>query len=695
MDYFFNPQGIALVGATPNPLKGGNAILKNLIKSATENIYPVNPRYQEIEGLACYESLAHIPDPVDLAIVFIPVKMVPKIIEGCAKRGIKGVIIESSGFAESGEKGQQVQKELTTFARKVGVRLWGPNCMGLVDAVNKRVFSFISIEMWDNLMPGDVSLIVQSGMLSGAFLIDCMSHGIMGISKVCSIGNKMDVDECELLEYLLTDADTKVIGLYLESITQGRRFLEICQRATKPIVVLKGGKSAMGAQAAMGHTASMAGNGAIISGALAQAGVVEATGFKQMRDLCRTLAAYPSTPQGSKGRVAILTYSGGAGIVSTDFMENLNVTPATLTDHSKETLKEIFPEWMAPSNPIDLWPAVEQHGAQKAYGTALEAVCQDPDIDAIFIHAFAGGFNLNLDMEFLTRKAREMGKSVFCWLIGKESEAKIFQIKTQASGIPVYGELFRAVECMDAVFAHGKRPPCKNRAMDNKGEMLLHDDLETKLISHPGVLDEHDAKTVLAACHIPVTLEKVVNSPEAACKEATAHLSFPVVMKGLTPGGLHKTEAGLVKLNIDSPDQVEKAFTDLTQAMDGQGKILVQQQIKGDLELIAGVVQDPQFGPCVMIGLGGVMAEVLDDAVFGVAPLDHGDALALVGRLKHQKLLNGFRGAAAVDRDALADILSALGQLAMDNPQIKEIDVNPLVVANAKPIAVDASIIVL
>ena len=693
MDSFFNPRGIALIGATPNPLKGGNAILKNLIRGFTGKIYPVNPRYKEIEGIACHKSIADVPDPVDLAIVFIPGKIVPQIIKECADRGIKRVIIESSGFAESGEAGLKMQQDLLTFARKAGLRIWGPNCMGLVDAVNKYIFSFASPGLWDDLLPGEVSLIVQSGMLSGAFLIDCMSHGTMGISKVCSIGNKMDVDECEILEYMLTDPNTKVIGLYLESINQGRRFLEICRRSTKPIVLLKGGKSAMGARAAMGHTASMAGNGAVISCAMAQAGVMEATDFKQMMDICRSLAAYPRIKSTGKGRVAILTYTGGAGIVSADFMENFYLEPATLSDKSIASLKTVFPEWMPPANPVDLWPAVEQHGAEKAYGTAIEAACEDPGIDAIFIHAFSGGFALNLDLKTLTKKAREMGKPIFCWLIGKEDETKTFQMETQACGIPVYREIYRAVECINAVFVHGKEMADSEKFHEPTDLTISHDIVKASLQGRKGVLDEHDAKTVLAACHIPIALEKVVDTLESACNKATSDFSFPVVMKGLAPDSVHKTEAGLVKLNIESTDQVTKAFKDLNQAMEGKGKILIQQQIKGDLELIAGVVKDPQFGPCVMIGLGGVMAEVLDDAVFGVAPLEYGDALALMDRLKHQKLLNGFRGAAAVDRNSLAEILCALGDLAVNYPKIKEIDVNPMIISQGKPIAVDASII--
>jgi acyl-CoA synthetase (NDP forming) len=295
----------------------------------------------------------------------------------------------------------------------------------------------------------------------------------------------------------------------------------------------------------------------------------------------------------------------------------------------------------------------------------------------------------------LTKKAREKGKPVFCWLIGEEAAAKTYQMETQDSGIPVYREIFRAIECMNAVFVHGRQAALQEQSLVNGDDLksITPDAVEHLLKDRSGVLDEYDSKVVLEVCNIPVTREHVVASSEAACDLAVSRIPFPVVMKGLVPDSVHKTEAGLVKLNLTSTSQVKAAFEDLKQGMDGRGKILIQEQIMGELELIAGMVRDPQFGPCVMVGLGGVMAEVLDDAVFGVASLTHEDALGLLDRLKHQSLLDGFRGAVAVDRDTLANSLSALGQLAMDYPQVKEIDVNPLIISQGKPIAVDASII--
>jgi len=454
MNFFFNPRGIAIIGASTNPFKGGYNILKNIVTGYKGGIYPVNPKYNEIEGLTCYDSVQNVPDPVDMAIVFVPARIAVKAVKECAQRGIKGIMIQSAGFAETGPTGQSLQNELLRIREETGVRLWGPNCMGLVDAVNRHVFSFVLPGIWDDgLMPGEVSLIVQSGMLSAGFLIDTVSHGTMGISKACSIGNKADVNECDILEYLISDPDTKAIGAYLESITDGKRFLKACRSTPKPIVILKGGKSEKGAKAAMSHTSSLAGDAAVISGALAQAHVTEANDFQQMLDLCRTRAMYSYLKKPGKGRTAILTYSGGAGIVSADFMDQMGLELADLSPKTFQKLGEIFPEWMPPSNPVDMWPAIEKNGAEKVYETAFEAVFSDPNVDAVLFHIFIGGIIATLDISPLVDIARKHEKPLFVWLLGRREEALKFQLHVQDLGVPVYRELHRAVECMSAIFA--------------------------------------------------------------------------------------------------------------------------------------------------------------------------------------------------------------------------------------------------
>jgi len=428
--------------------------LKNLLSGFPGNIYPVNPRYTGISGLPCFPAIDQVPDPVELAIIFVPAEATPELVHACAERGLPGVIIQCAGFAETGKKGKALQGQLAEISKQTGIRIWGPNCMGMVDAVHKRVFSFVTPSIWDEgLLPGSISLIVQSGMLSAGFLIDMMTRDKMGISKVCSLGNKVDVNECDILEYLLKDPDTAVIGLYLESIKEGRRFFEICQNAGKPVVVLKGGKSESGARAAMSHTASMAGNSAIIKGAMTQAGVVQANDFKQMMDFSHTLALFPNAHTRRPGRIAIATFSGGAGIVSSDFLEHHNLALADLTTDTLKSLKTVFPPWMPPANPIDLWPAIERSGVDKAYGRTIEALCADPGVDAVFMHAFVGGLIWRLKLAPIVEMVRKAGKPIFLWLIGSENNTRQFEEEARDLKVPVFRELSRAVECMGAVFS--------------------------------------------------------------------------------------------------------------------------------------------------------------------------------------------------------------------------------------------------
>jgi acetate---CoA ligase (ADP-forming) len=461
MDFFFNPRGIAVVGATPNPLKGGNAILKNILLGYRGGIYPVNPKYGRIEGLTCYPSVDAIPDPVDLAIVFVPAPQVPAAVEGCAAREVSGVIIESGGFAETGAEGRHLQDRLSEIAVRTGIRIWGPNCMGLVDCVHRRIFSFMDpkAQEQEEFIPGTVSLVVQSGMLSAIFLIDMMSNAAMGVSKVCSLGNKIDVDECDVLEYFLDDPDTEVIGLYLESFSHGRRFLELCRRSAKPIVVLKGGRSQQGAEAALSHTASLAGNQRIIAGALAQAGVTEARDFKQMMDLCRSLALMKPPASGSD-RVAVLTLSGGAGIVATDFVAEQGLAMADLSPSTKRSLATLFPEWMPVTNPVDLWPAVERQTGNHpdVVGRSLAALLDDPEVDAVFFHAFVSSPRSRPNMAELSTRLRRAGKPLVAWVIGRRDDVYAFQKEALVHGIPVFTEISRATECLAAILSQKRRP---------------------------------------------------------------------------------------------------------------------------------------------------------------------------------------------------------------------------------------------
>src|SRR4030042_6872839 len=320
LDFFFQPKGVAVIGATNDNRKGGFHIVRNALEGYKGKLYPVNPKYSEILELPCYPDVESIPENFDLAVYFIPAKFLPDTIRACAGKGVKGIIIESAGFSEVGPEGKKIQEDSVALAREHGIRLWGPNCMGYLDGHSRNVFSFMFSNIWTTLLkPGNVSLIVQSGMLSAGFLMMMMERGGMDISKVCSIGNKCDVHETELLEYLIDDPNTGVIGCYLESIIDGRKFLELARSTDKPIIVLKAGRSNSGAKAVMSHTASLSGSADVYSGAFRQAGIGQGYDMHELMDMARGFSKTMSYRPG--GRTAVMTFSGGAGNVHMELLE--------------------------------------------------------------------------------------------------------------------------------------------------------------------------------------------------------------------------------------------------------------------------------------------------------------------------------------------------------------------------------------
>jgi acetyltransferase len=410
-----------------------------------------------------------------------------------------------------------------------------------------------------------------------------------------------------------------------------------------------------------------------------------------MMDLCRSLAM-TNLPTERKDRVAILTFSGGAGIVSTDFLEERGLSLADLTETTQTELKKLFPAWMPVANPVDLWPALESHigDGVDVYSQALEAVLADTGVDAVFLHTFAGNSRIRLNLADLACRIRASGKPVFIWQIGRRDEAFAFQKESLSFGIPVFTEIKRASECLAAVLRGRHREESILRT--DLPMRSLPADITNPLTSLSGTLDEHLSKEFLRACGVPTVPERIVTG-EKQVVAAAASLSYPVVMKGMLPGAVHKTEADLVRLGIPDGTAALRAFAALMERMEGRGQVLIQRQFPGKVELILGLLRDPQFGPCVMFGLGGVTAELFGDAAFAVAPLTRREALGLIGRIRGQKMLDGFRGAPPVDREEIARILIALGEIGLAFPRIREIDVNPLICGKEGTMAVDATII--
>jgi acyl-CoA synthetase (NDP forming) len=697
MDFFFEPKGIAVVGATPEPYQGGQHLVTNLTLGYKGPIYPVNPKYHEVLGLKCYPKVSDIEGPLDLALIFIPAPAVPQILEECVAKGVRGAIIESGGFAEVGPEGKTLQDQCLAIARKGQMRIWGPNCMGFIDIAKRYVLSFIIPEAWKGGMhPGHVSLIVQSGLLSAGFITTLMANKTLKLAKVFSIGNRSDIEETELLEHLLKDPATKVIALYLESFIHGRRFFELAASSDKPIVVLKGGKSPLSAEASASHTASLAGNYELIHGVLRQAGVHQADDFFEMVDIARTLEKdfHPQPPPNGKPRIAILSYSGASGIVTTDHMEKYGLTLARLSSQTQKRLEELSPTWMPVKNPVDYYPAMEKHGPIFAYKHAMEALHDDSEVDGMIVHLFAGFGIWSLNMKEILPSIKKSQKPILFWLIGPEKGREPTRLALEEEELPTFYEIHRMVKVMASLFEESKRKVRRseisqfNFPIPSVLQALVRQTGEQK----KRILDEHESKNWFQTLGLKVVEEVVIKDIDEAIQAANK-IGYPVVLKGRIKGQIHKTEVGLVKLNLLNSDQLKSAYQEMAGLKMKPDSFLMQPMLKGDLELIVGIIRDPQFGPAAMLGLGGVRAEVYKDVVFRLVPLNEEEILGMVSDLKGQALLKGYRGSKPVNMESLADWLMKLGWLAMTFGQIKEIDINPLLIVEGEPIAVDANII--
>lgn len=454
LDHFFAPRSVAVVGATENELKGGYSIIANMKESFAGDVYPVNPGRDEVLGLKCYPSVRELAGKVETAIVFVPAAAVPGVLEDCAAAGVKAAVLESGGFAEVGEEGKRIDAACREIAARTGLRLWGPNCTGLVSTDPFIFTPFMrSPNAHERLLPGDLGIIAQSGMLAAGFMLQYVISGFFTVSKACAIGNKIDVDEVEVLEYMADDPKTRAVVAYLESIVDGPAFLEVARRMTgkKPLVVLKGGRYEESARAALSHTASLAGSDEVVDGALRQAGAIRVHDFQELMDLGKAFSIHPdpfrlSSPAGD--RVAAVTVTGGGGVVLTDLLRSSGLQVPALERRTLDALQgEVFPDWMAPSNPVDIWPAIEQRGLN-AFGDSMRAVLADDGIDGVILLPFASRMLEYFPFEEIGRVLRDSNKAVVSWMFGDRRYFDTLEERLRELGVPVYTDLRSCVLAM-------------------------------------------------------------------------------------------------------------------------------------------------------------------------------------------------------------------------------------------------------
>jgi acetate---CoA ligase (ADP-forming) len=678
LEMFTEPKGVAVVGASPTPGKLGYSVLQNVMQYGYQGrIYPINPKADEILGLPAYPSVKDIPGPVDLAVVLVPAHAVPGVIDECGQKGICGAVVISAGFREMGREGRLLEQELVSTARRYGIRIVGPNVLGIIDTVIGLNASFAAG------MPakGKIAFMSQSGALCTSILDIALGQGI-GFSRFYSIGNKADLNEIDFLQAWAEDPETGVIAAYLEGIANGPEFMRVARRVTrlKPVVSIKSGTTSAGSRAASSHTGTLAGSEKAYDAAYKQVGIVRASSVQDLFDFSQAFARQP-LPESDA--VAVVTNAGGPGIMASDAVERIGMRLASLSPEIQGKLRTALPAAASVVNPID----VLGDAPADRYALAIEAAEADPNVGIVLVVLTPQtSTQIPETARLLGELSQKYKKPTFAAFMGDQAIRPALEILTEYS-VPNYQVPERAVAAIAALWRrrHWLNTPdlaLETLNVDREKARTVLQKIRSDDRSSAG---DTEAKEILAAYGVPLPKSILAANSEDAVAAAEA-IGYPVVMKIASPDILHKTDIGGVKLNLTSASDVRDAFDLIVyRALRHMPEATiwgcqVQQMVKGGKEVIIGMNRDPQFGPLLMFGLGGVYVEALKDVTFRVAPIDRREAREMLGEIRAYNLLRGVRGEHPSDLEAIADTIVKISQLVTDFPEITELDINPLLV---------------
>jgi len=677
---FWNPRSIAVVGASRNPEKVGFGVFSNLVRTGFRGpVYGVNPSGGELLGLPLFPSIESIPGPVDLGVFVVPPNAILAGIPALARKGMKAAIAISAGFKEVGGEGIALEKRLKEAATAAGIRVLGPNCLGLINTHGALNASFSR----GTPPKGAISFFSQSGALCTAVLDWAIGENV-GFSKFVSLGNKADVSESDIMEYLADDPETRVILGYVESIDDGRRFLRVAKGVTrrKPVVLVKAGATAAGARAASSHTGSLAGSDRAYSAAFRQGGVLRAGTVEDLFDLALGFAMQP-VPAGD--RLLILTNAGGPGILAADMAERLGVPLAEVSGDLRARLAPKVPPTASLGNPVDI---IGDARADR-YRDVLEALRDEPSVDTVLVLLTPQAMTEPEGTARATVSSLSgSGKAVFASFLGEATVGEARRILT-AGGVPNYPVPERAVRAIHGMQRYARlRPEDPGRegeppAMRPAGAERA---IRSALDAGRRTLGEEEARGILEAYGFAFPRHAFADTSVGAVEAFRALGSGKVVMKIVSPDVLHKTDVGGVRLSLTSDEAVARAFVEITSSVRRKAPsawiagVSVQEMVVGGRELILGMSRDPQFGPLLMFGLGGIYVEVLMDVSFRVAPLSRRDAEEMVHEIRAYPLLASYRGSEPADEEAVVEALLRISRLSCEFPEIQELDVNPLLV---------------
>ncbi len=680
---FMKPSSVAVVGASAKEDSVGYAVFANILKAGFRGIvYPVNPSTRSILGVRAYPSILDIPDPVDLAVVCIPSRFVPQSVTECGKKGVKGVVVISAGFKETGPEGAKLEEAVKQAAKSYNLPLIGPNCLGLGNMDPEVQLNATFAKRVPK--SGNIAIVSQSGAL-GVSLMDYASSRNIGISKVVSLGNKAVLNELDLLKALANDPLTKVILLYLEDLVDGRGFIETVRTMTdtigKPILALKAGRTAAGAKAASSHTGSLAGSDEVYDAIFLQSGVLRVEFTAELFDYA---IAFARQPIPKSNRVGIITNAGGPGILTTDACIRYGMSIPTLSPDTIATLKSFLPATAALNNPIDMIGDADQ----VRYEKTLQAMIKDPNVDSLIVIATR---QLMTDTkaiaEAIARAASQTDKTIMASFPGAPLDDEGV-ILLEDNNVPVYqfSELaVRALAMMQRYESWVLRRRTDVRTFQDVDKAKAEKIISSIIAEKREVMTDLEAYDVLEAYRFEVPKHALAKSLDEALK-AAEKIGYPVVLKIVSPDIIHKTDVGGIRVGIRDSDGLRQAYGDIIGSVKAKSPranvwgVGIYEMVNGGIETLLGMKRDPQFGPIIVFGTGGTAVELYKDVSFRLAPIRELGAQNMINSTKASQLLAGYRGAKKGDVNKLIEYLERLSQMACDLESISELDVNPFAV---------------
>lgn len=693
LEEIFAPQSVAVVGASPDPSRLGHRVLKNVIDNGYQGrIYPIHPTASAVLGQTAYPSVAAVPNDVELAVLVIPPQHVLNVVEECGQKGVRGLVVITAGFKEVGGEGVKLEHQLVEIVQRYGMRMVGPNCLGVIDTVSDLNASFAALMPAD----GEIAFMSQSGAVCTAIL-DWSKEANIGFSRFVSLGNKSDVDEVALLQAWGNDPQNKVILAYLEGISDGPGFIQAAREVTKrtPVIAIKSGTTAAGTRAISSHTGSLAGSESAYESAFGQSGIIRARTMEQLFDFALVFAYQPLL---TGSRIAIVTNAGGPGIIATDAIERAGLQMAEFTPATISHLQANLPATANVYNPIDVI------GDAKAdrYRIGIQAALTDPNVDAVLVlFTPQAGSEAEATVEAMAELSANQSKPIVASFMGAYSIKPALKLLNQYK-IPNYEFPERAVSALEAMWQHRRwrEQPAMTYARFDVDKAHVRELFAQVREAGRVELGEIEAREVMAAYGMRLPDSRLSRSPEEAA-EIAKEIGFPVVMKISSPDILHKSDIGGVRVGIADPQAASDSYELIAyraRKFSPNARIwgvLVQEMARKGREVLVGVSRDPQFGALIGVGMGGIYVEVLKDVVFRLAPLSREEVREQLRAIRSFPLLQGVRGEQTADLEAVEDIVLRVSQLVSDFPEIVEMDINPLVVYNRGEgvIVLDARII--